>query len=73
MGRVLRKSPNPAITSLEAMYVALLEQMVDKEEHSQALQELLEELKTRKLDRDPGARLMPPGSEDDDTEFIKMV
>ncbi|MDP2727448.1 MAG: 2-hydroxyacyl-CoA dehydratase, partial [Dehalococcoidia bacterium] len=46
---------------------------VDKEEHSQALRELLEELKTRKLDRNPGARLMLLGSEDDDTEFVKMV
>ena len=69
----LRKSPNPPITGLEAMYVALSEQMVDKEEHNQALRELLEELKTRKLDRNPGARLMLLGSEDDDTAFVKMV
>ncbi len=69
----LRKSANPPITGLETMYVALAEQMMDKEEHNQLLRELLEELKTRKLDRNPGARLMIVGSEDDDTEFLKMV
>ncbi len=68
-----RKAENPPITGLETMYVALAQQMMDKEEHSQLLRELLEELKTRKLDRNTGARLMILGSEDDDTEFLKMV
>jgi benzoyl-CoA reductase subunit C len=68
-----RKRPNPPISGLEAMYVALAEQMVDKEEHSQALRELIAELPSRSPNREAGARLMLLGSEDDDTEFVKMV
>lgn len=68
-----RQSDNPPMTGLEAMYMAVSNQMIDKREHSRALEEALKMLPNRKLDREPEARLMIVGSEDDDTEFIKMV
>ncbi|MFX1378175.1 MAG: benzoyl-CoA reductase, bzd-type, subunit N [Promethearchaeota archaeon] len=68
----LRKNPNPPLTGLEAMYMVVSSQMVDKREHNKALEELLQKLPSRKLDN-PGERLMILGSEDDDTEFIAMV
>jgi benzoyl-CoA reductase subunit C len=68
----LRKKPNPPLTGLEAMYMVVSSQMVDKREHNKALEELLEKLPSRTLD-EPGERLMILGSEDDDTEFVAMV
>ncbi|MEW6026612.1 MAG: benzoyl-CoA reductase, bzd-type, subunit N [Planctomycetota bacterium] len=68
-----RKADNPPMTGLEAMYMAVSNQMIDKLEHSRALEETLKMLPKRKLDRETRARLMIVGSEDDDTEFIKMV
>jgi len=68
----LRKNPNPPLTGLEAMYMVVSSQMVDKREHNKALEELLQKLPSRHLDN-PGERLMILGSEDDDTEFIAMV
>ena len=68
-----RKSDNPPMTGLEAMYMAVSNQMTDKREHSKVLEEALKMLPKRKMDREPGARLMIVGSEDDDTEFINMV
>ena len=53
--------------------MVLSSQMVDKEEHSKLLEKLLEELPNRKLDRNPGIRLMIIGSEDDDRVFMKNV
>ena len=68
----LRKSPNPPLTGLEAMYMVVSSQMVDKQEHNKALEELLQKVPSRTLD-EPGERLMILGSEDDDTEFVAMV
>ncbi|MFX1567740.1 MAG: benzoyl-CoA reductase, bzd-type, subunit N [Promethearchaeota archaeon] len=68
----LRKNPNPPLTGLEAMYMVVSSQMVDKREHNKALEELLQKLPSRTLD-EPGERLMILGSEDDDTEFVAMV
>ncbi|HLD35425.1 MAG TPA: 2-hydroxyacyl-CoA dehydratase, partial [Planctomycetota bacterium] len=68
-----RKSDTPPMTGLEAMYMAVSNQMTDKREHSKVLEEALKMLPKRKMDREPGARLMIVGSEDDDTEFINMV
>lgn len=69
----LRKADNPPMTGLEAMYMVVAGQMIDKEEHSRTLEAIKQELKTRKLNRETGARLMIVGSEDDDTAFINMV
>lgn len=68
-----RKSGSPPLTGLEAMYMAVSSQIVDKAEHNRILEETKRELGRRKLDRDTGARLMLVGSEDDDTQFVKMV
>jgi benzoyl-CoA reductase subunit C len=70
----LRKSDTPPITGLESMVMVVSGQVVDKNEHSQVIEEILTgELKGRLTDRDPGVRLMVIGSEDDDTKFIEMV
>ncbi|MCX7703479.1 MAG: benzoyl-CoA reductase, bzd-type, subunit N [Planctomycetota bacterium] len=69
----LRKADNPPLSGLEAMYMVVSSQFVDKREHSEELKRILRELPNRKTGRDVGARLMIVGSEDDDTEFIAMV
>jgi benzoyl-CoA reductase subunit C len=69
----LRKQPDPPVTGLEAMVMVASSFFVDKKEHNAELKRILPDLRSRKLDRDTGARLMIVGSEDDDTEFIKMV
>ncbi|MEW5807051.1 MAG: benzoyl-CoA reductase, bzd-type, subunit N [Acidobacteriota bacterium] len=68
----LRKDDNPPLSGVEAMYMVVSSQMVDKEEHNMILQETLKELKGRKRNGG-GERLIIVGSEDDDTEFLKMV
>ncbi|MFX1321420.1 MAG: benzoyl-CoA reductase, bzd-type, subunit N [Promethearchaeota archaeon] len=67
-----RKNPNPPLTGLEAMHMVVSSQMINKEEHNKALEELIQKLPSRNLDN-PGERLMILGSEDDDTEFVAMV
>lgn len=70
----LRRSDTPPLTGLEAMHMVVSSQVVQKDEHSQVVEELLaKELEGRLEDRDPGVRLMIIGSEDDDTKFIEMV
>ena len=69
----LRKADNPPITGLECMYMVVSGQLMDKKDHNVLLKEALKELKNRKLDRDPGTRLMIIGSENDDVEFISML
>jgi benzoyl-CoA reductase subunit C len=68
-----RKLDNPRITGIEAMEMVLSSQVVDKQEHSKLLSELLEELPKRNLNRNSGTRLMIIGSEDDDRIFMKNV
>lgn len=70
----LRKKDNPPITGLEAMYMTVSSQFIDKEEHSRILEEILEkELPNRNANKDVGRRLMIIGSENDDIEFVDMV
>lgn len=66
-----RKGEKPPITGLDAMYMVVSSQMTDKNEHSDAVQEILNN--PPKEQRDAGNRLMIIGSEDDDTKFIEMV
>lgn len=68
-----RKKPNPPITGSEVMEIAISNQVVDKQEHSEALEELLKELPERKISRETGTRLMIIGSENDDRSFMRMV
>jgi len=68
-----RKQDNPPITGLESMYMVCSQFFTDAREWLPVAEETKKELETRKLDRDPGKRLMLIGSEDDDIEFVKMV
>jgi benzoyl-CoA reductase subunit C len=69
----LRRADNPPLTGLEAMQLVVSSQMTDKKEHNQAINEVLEQLPNRDMDRDPGVRLMMVSSENDDLEFVSMV
>jgi len=68
-----RKVNPPKLTGLEAMEMTLSSQMVDKTEHNKLLEQLLQELPNRKLNRESNLRLMIIGSEDDDRVFMKNV
>ncbi|MBW2061340.1 MAG: benzoyl-CoA reductase, bzd-type, subunit N [Deltaproteobacteria bacterium] len=67
------QDPNPKTTGLESMYMVLSGQMVDKQEHSRVLEDVLAELPDRDSDNEDKTRLMILGSENDDTAFIEMV
>ena len=69
----LRKGDDPLLTGEEAMEMVISGQMTDKAEHSLELKRILEDLPARNGGRETGVRLMIIGSEDDDTEFIRMV
>jgi len=69
----LRRGESPPISGLEAMTMVVAGQMVDKRDHTKKLQEVLPGLASRTLGRETGERLMIVGSEDDDTEFLRMV
>ncbi|MFH1049463.1 MAG: benzoyl-CoA reductase, bzd-type, subunit N [bacterium] len=62
---------NPPISGEETMQIAITQQMVRKEEHNDALKELLGKIKTN--GKNTGTRLMILGSENDDIPFINMV
>lgn len=69
-----RKKDNPPMTGLEAMYLRVSSQSIDKREHNRVLKDVLEKkLPARNLKLGDQIRLMILGSEDDDTEFVKMV
>ena len=68
-----RKSEDPPITGAEAMEMVVASQLMDIEEHNKLLQQLLQELPDRKIDRDAGLRLMMVGSEMDDVVFVRML
>ncbi|MGD9212492.1 MAG: 2-hydroxyacyl-CoA dehydratase, partial [Desulfobacteraceae bacterium] len=69
----LRKQDNPPITGLEAMYMTCAQFFTDAREWLPVAETVAEELQYRKINRDPGKRLLLVGSENDDIEFIKMV
>ncbi len=68
-----RKQEVPPITGAECMEMVVASQLMDVAEHNKLLEELLKELPNRKLDRNPGLRLMMVGSEMDDIVFVKMM
>ena len=69
----LRKQPQSPVTGLEAMYAVVSSQVTDKNEHSRLLEETLKTLEGARPARPTGNRLMLIGSENDDTQFVKMV
>ena len=69
----LRKAAEPPVTGAECMEMVVSSQVMDKTEHNQLLEQVLAELKNRKTNRETGVRLMLVGSENDDTEFVRMI
>ncbi len=70
----LRRREHPPLSGLDAMYLALSAQMVDKAEQNVLLEELLQRLRVHKATNgNSRIRLMLIGSENDDTTFVKMV
>jgi benzoyl-CoA reductase subunit C len=69
----MRKGTPPPITGLESMYMVVSSQMTEKTEHTRIVEEAMSEMEGRQPEGSGGTRLMILGSEDDDTEFIKMV
>lgn len=68
-----RKGPVPKLSGLEAMWVTVSSMWVDKEEHTAELRKVLAQLDEREEQFGDGTRLMLVGSENDDTDFIRMV
>jgi len=68
-----RKQDDPPITGTEAMYMTCAQFFTDAREFVKVAEKVKEELATRKLDRDPGQRIMLVGSENDDIEYISMI
>jgi benzoyl-CoA reductase subunit C len=68
-----RKQDPPPITGVESMYMTCSQFFTDAREWLSVATEVKKELETRKLDRDPGKRLLLVGSENDDLEFIQLV
>jgi len=66
------RKDEPPITGLEAMYMVVASQLMDKREHSQILKEEIKALEGKKLDN-TGERLMVIGSENDDVEFMSLI
>ncbi|MFQ6109440.1 MAG: benzoyl-CoA reductase, bzd-type, subunit N [Candidatus Aminicenantales bacterium] len=69
----LRKKIDPPLTGLEAMYAVVSSQVVDKRDYNQEMKKFLQQLPERQTEDGSRIRLMILGSEDDDTEFVKMV
>ncbi|MEW6669471.1 MAG: 2-hydroxyacyl-CoA dehydratase [Thermodesulfobacteriota bacterium] len=70
----LRRERGPRLTGLEAMYMVLSSQSMDKGEHSDLVERMMQEgLRNRRLGRESSIRLMTVGSENDDLEFTRMV
>jgi len=68
-----RKQDDPPLTGTEAMYMTCAQFFVDAREFLPVAEKVKEELKTRKLNRDTGKRLMIIGSENDDIEYLRMI
>jgi len=68
-----RKKENPPMTGTEAMYMTCAQFFTDAREFLEVAEKVKEELTTRKLDRDPGQRIMLVGSENDDIEYLEMI
>ncbi len=69
----LRKSKTPPLTGAEAMEMTVASQMMDRREHNVLLERALTDLKVRPPGGDAGVRLMIVGSEDDDTEMLRLI
>lgn len=69
----LRKGDNPPLTGVEAMLVVLASMYMDKAEHNQLMEQLLRELKGRKIDTEGKVRLMLIGTSNDDVGVVELI
>ncbi|MFQ5826865.1 MAG: 2-hydroxyacyl-CoA dehydratase [Dehalococcoidia bacterium] len=69
----MRKANPPPLSGAETMEMVKADIFMDRREHNQLLEQLLEELPARDSGADPGVRLMVVGSEDDDTDFLCFI
>ncbi len=69
----LRRQPEPPLSGSEALYASLTAQFVCREEHNQALRQVLAALPERLPRGSPGLRVMTIGSENDDLGFMEMI
>ncbi|MFQ5826284.1 MAG: 2-hydroxyacyl-CoA dehydratase, partial [Dehalococcoidia bacterium] len=69
----MRREDNPPIGGAEAMEMVVSSQFTDKREHNQHLERALEELSRSPRNGEGGIRLMLVGSEDDDTEMVRLT
>jgi benzoyl-CoA reductase subunit C len=68
-----RKGAPPSVNGLEAMYMVVSSQFIDKAEHTRIVEDCGKLLKGRVPRNANGTRLMLLGSENDDSSFINMV
>lgn len=69
----MRKKSDVPITGLEAMYMVVASQMIEKVEHARVTESVVKELAGRSCGKSKATRLMLLGSENDDVEFLEMV
>ncbi len=69
----LRRGDSPPISGTQAMEMVLSGMFMDKEEHNGLLQELLAQLPGPGGNGSVGTRIMVLGSENDDTEVIRLI
>lgn len=69
----LRKDDFPPVSGAECMEMVVSSQLSDKAEHNVWLKSAYHEFSTKKERKDPGIRLMILGSENDDTEFVRLI
>jgi benzoyl-CoA reductase subunit C len=69
----LRKRPNPPLSGAQAMSMVVASQVMDKQEHSLLVEQVLRELSGTPGPLDPGIRLMIMGSENDDRDLVRFI
>jgi len=72
----LRRLESPPVSGLEAMEIVLSGQLTDKEEHGRLLEQYINQIKSNLPDgreTEDRVRLMIIGSENDDTEMIRLI
>lgn len=69
----MRKRDPVPMSGLEAMYMVVSSQVVDRREHARVTRDVLREVEGRPAGGRGRTRLMVLGSENDDVEFLRMV
>lgn len=69
----LKKRDNPPLTGAETLVIMIAGTVMPVERYNQLLQELLEELETREVQKAPAARLMLVGGEIDNPALLEIL